>query len=135
MLGTEAFDQFVSDHRWLVMTTLRKTGQPSSSIVAYVRDGDELLVSTRKETVKVKTLERDTRVTLCIQGDPPHPGFVTIEGVAVIEYTDLAQQTLRILELVSDLMPLPDDIDHWLESQGRVLIRVKADRVYGMLWG
>ena len=62
----QAFDDFVSEYRWAVLTTLRKTGNPVSSVVAYARDGDDLLVSTPGMTFKRSTLERDSRVNLCI---------------------------------------------------------------------
>ena len=56
MIGTEAFDRFVSENRWAVITTVRKSGQPSSSVVAYAREDDTIVVSTTAPTLKVRTL-------------------------------------------------------------------------------
>ena len=36
----QTFDQFISDHRWAVLTTMRDQ-EPVNSIVAYAREGDE----------------------------------------------------------------------------------------------
>ena len=40
------WDDFLTQHRWAVLTTLRGSGEPVSSVVAYARDGDSLVVST-----------------------------------------------------------------------------------------
>ena len=42
----ETFDQFISEYLWAVLTTLRQSCSPVSSVVAYASDGDELVVST-----------------------------------------------------------------------------------------
>ena len=37
MIGSnEQWDEFITQHRWAVLTTLRKSGQPSSSVVALI---------------------------------------------------------------------------------------------------
>ena len=46
------WDRFISENRWAVLTTLRNSGQPNSSVVAYARDGDELVISTPGATFK-----------------------------------------------------------------------------------
>ena len=45
----QSFDQFISDHRWATLTTLRKSGSPVSSVVAYARDG-VMVVTARDGT-------------------------------------------------------------------------------------
>ena len=62
----ETFDAFISEYRWAVLTALRSNGNPVSSVVAYARDGDDLVVSTPGMTFKRKLLEADPRVNLCI---------------------------------------------------------------------
>ena len=85
MIGTEAFDRFVSENRWAVITTVRKSGQPSSSVVAYAREGDTVVVSTTAPTLKVRTLERNPQVTITVFNDAAPFNFVTVEGRADIE--------------------------------------------------
>ncbi len=87
----QAFDQFVSEYRWAVLTTLRQTGSPVSSVVAYARDGDELVVSTQGMTFKCKTLEQDNRVNLCVITNEEPFNFVSIEGTVTIEKEDLVR--------------------------------------------
>ncbi len=134
MLGTEAFDRFVSEHRWAVITTVRKSGQPSSSIVAYARDGDTLVVSTTAPTLKVRTLERNPMVTITVFNDAAPFNFVTIEGHAEIEREGLEPATHLVFENIKGSgFTEPEDLSGWLESQRRVILRIHAERVSGVI--
>jgi hypothetical protein len=73
-------DQFITDHRWGVLTTLRQDGQPVSSVVAYARDGDTLVVSTPGTTFKARSAGRDGRATLCVITNQEPFNFVSVEG-------------------------------------------------------
>ena len=134
MIGTSAFDQFVSENRWCVVTTLRKSGQPSSSMVAYARDGDTLVISTPGRTFKRRTLEADPRVTLCIVNDAAPFNFVTIEGRATIETENLVPPTHLVFENIKGTgYTEPEDLPAWLESQERVILRIHPERVSGVI--
>ncbi len=134
MIGTEAFDRFVSENRWAVITTVRKNGQPSSSIVAYARDGDTLVVSTTAPTLKVRTLERDPRVTVTVFNDAAPFNFVTVEGRAEIEREGLEGATHLVFENIKGSgFTEPGDLPAWLEAQKRVIVRIYAKRVSGVI--
>ena len=117
MLGTPELDKFISEQRWAVVTTLRRSGQPSSSVVAYAREGDELVISTPGKTLKVRTLERDPRVTVCVFDEAQHPSFVTLEGTVEIQRADLKDATQKVF---ANLAPTgfrpPDNVDAWLRD-------------------
>ncbi len=134
MLGTPELDKFISEQRWAVVTTLRRSGQPSSSVVAYAREGDELVISTPGKTFKVRTLERDPRVTVCVFDEAQHPSFVTLEGTVEIQREDLKDSTQKVF---ANLAPTgfrpPADLDTWLRDQERVILRVRPQRVSGVL--
>ena len=83
------FDQFITDHRWAVLTHLRGDGSPVSSVVAYAREADEIVVSTPGKTFKRRALDRDPRVNLCILSNQEPFNFVALEGTATIETTHL----------------------------------------------
>lgn len=127
-------DRFVSDHRWAVLTTLRSDGQPVSSVVAYARDGDTLIVSTPGATFKRRSLDRDARATLCIISNREPFNFVSVEGRATIETDDLAPGTQRIFDSIADAgYPAPDDMDAWLAASQRVLIRLHPERTHSVM--
>lgn len=130
----EAFDQFISEYRWAVLTTLRQSGSPVSSVVAYARDGDELVVSTPGLTFKRKTLEKDSRVNLCVITNEEPFNFVSIEGDVTIEKEDLVRNTRLVFKNIENTgFQEPEDFEGWLESQQRVILRIKPTRVYGVI--
>ena len=130
----ESFDQFISDHRWAVLTTLRKVGQPVSSVVAYARDGDTLDISTPGGTFKRSSLARDPRATLCIITNQEPFNFVSVEGSTTIETDNLAEDTRKVFQNIADTgWTEPEDLAGWLEAQQRVIIRLQPDRVYGVI--
>ncbi len=135
MIGKNTqFDQFITDHRWAVITTLRKSGQPSSSFVAYARDGDTLVVSTPGATFKRQSLEHDPRVTICVTTDAAPFDFVTIEGTATIETTDIVEDTRKVFANIEDTgFEEPEDLEGWLESQQRVILRIHPLRISGVI--
>lgn len=54
----------LGDERFVSLTTFRRTGEPVSTPVWVVRDGDELLVTTPDDSGKVKRLRHIARVEL-----------------------------------------------------------------------
>lgn len=137
MIGSNpALDQFLSEHSWAVVTTLRKDGSASSSVNAYARDGDTLIVSTTRSRLKVKTLERDPRITLCVLTDGVPFNFVSVEGTARIEYFEdgIVEATRKLFANIQGAgYSEPPDLEAWLKREGRVIIRVHAERVSGVI--
>lgn len=135
MIGdTAQFDEFITDHRWAVLTCLRRHGQPNSSFVAYARDGDTLLVSTPGFTFKRKAIAQDPRITLCITSNAEPFNFVSVEGDAQIETDNLVEDTRKVFNNIKDTgFDEPADLPAWLASQQRVIIRLKPKRVYGVI--
>ncbi len=127
-------DQFVTEHRWAVLTSLRKDGQPVSSVVAYARDGDTLVVSTPGATFKRRSLARDPRATLCIVSNAEPFNFVSVEGRVAVETTDIEGGTrLVFANIAATGYPEPEDLPAWLEAQQRVLLRLHPERVSGVI--
>lgn len=130
---SKAFDNFVTEHRWAVLTTTRD-GQPVSSVVAYARDGDDLVVSTPGRTFKRKSIEQDPRVNLCVITNQEPFNFVAIEGHAVVTRENLEADTIKVFENIADTgYQLPEDLPNWLETQERVILRITPTRVHGVI--
>jgi PPOX class probable F420-dependent enzyme len=135
MIGNEAFDRFISEHRWVVVTTLRKDGSATSSVNAYARDGDQIVISTQGHRLKAKTLRNDPRITLCIISNSEPFNFVTVEGTADVEEGDgIVEATKLVFANISDAgYTEPPNLPQWLKEQGRVILRVTPERVSGVL--
>ncbi len=128
------WDEFIRAHRWAVLTSLRKGGAPVSSMVAYATDGDQLVVSTRAASFKHDSIARDNRVNLCVLSNREPFDFVAIEGHCVIERTELVPATKLVFANISDTAyQEPEDLQGWLESDGRIILRITAERCYGII--
>lgn len=134
MIGTEAQDAFVRRNKWGVVTTLRRDGSPTNSVIFYFLDGDTLVFSTTDDRLKAKTIRNDNRtaVTALDEGEPF--GYVTIEGTAEVQETELVPGHVELNRAMrgDPAWEPPADFAERLSSQGRVLIRVHAERVHGV---
>lgn len=133
MIGTADQDAFISRNKWAVATTLRRDGSPSSSVVFFFREGDELVFSTTASRLKARTLERDRRIALCILDEGAPYGYVTVEGTCTIQREDILPGHLKLLEVMRGpgAQP-PDGYVERLKREGRVLVHVRAGRVSGV---
>ena len=135
MIGNNAqWDEFISAHRWAVLTTLRASGEPNSSVVAYARDGDELVISTPGATFKRHLVEADPRINLCVLSNAEPFNFVAIEATATVTQDNLVADTQKVFaNLVDTGYSEPEDLPGWLASQDRVILRLSPSRVYGVI--
>ena len=67
------------------MTTVRPDGRLSTNPVSVLFDGDRLRVSTVRSRKKVRNLEADDRVTLCVVQPGNLNRYVEIRGRATVE--------------------------------------------------
>ncbi len=133
MIGTESQDAFINKNKWAVVTTLRANGTPTSSVVFFARDGDDLLFSTTKSRLKGKTLARDPRLALCVLDEGAPFGYVTVEGKATITEENLVGLHVLVSKAMrgADFTP-PEGFEERLRREGRVIVRVRPERVSGV---
>lgn len=133
MIGTEEQDAFVRKNKWAVVTTLRDDGSPTNSVVFYALDGDTVLFSTTKDRLKARTIGKDSRVAVTVLDEGPPHGYVTIEGNASIQESDIVPGHVEINKAMrgGDFTP-PSGFEEKLVGDGRVLIRVEPGRVHGV---
>jgi PPOX class probable F420-dependent enzyme len=68
---------------WL--TTVTPSGQPQSSIVWFLRDGDDLLIYSQAEAGKLANIAASPRVAFNLRSDPNGDEFLTIEATATVD--------------------------------------------------
>ena len=131
---TPKFEEFLQQHRWAVLTTLRTKGSPVSSMVAYACEGSEIVVSTPGATFKRRSIEADPRVNLCAISNQEPFNFVALEGRAVVQTDTLEPSTIKVFEAIKDMgYELPDPLNEWLVNQKRVILRITPDKVHGVI--
>ena len=124
MTGAER-REFVRTHRTAVFGYNRGGAGPSMSIVYYVMDGHDLLVSTMAARGKAKAVARDPHVSLCVLNEQWPPVYLLVQGTARIE-TDF-ERTVDLLMQVSSLMagtPMPESARPPLAQMGRAENRI-----------
>ena len=129
-MNREERRQFVRGHRTCVFGYGRKGHGPAMTIVYYVMDGDDLLVSTMAARGKAKAVDRDGRVSLCVLGEAWPPTYLQVYGDAVVERdpnlaTDVLTRVIGLMageEVPASRRP---QIAQMAEDEQRVVIRVR----------
>ena len=135
MIGTAEQDALVRELRWAVVTTLRKDGTPSNSVIFYAVDGDEIIFSTTKDRVKAKTLKRNPRIAVTALDEGAPHRFVTVEGTASVVDEDIVPGHIlinRAMRKDPNWEP-PEGYAAGLYTAGRVVVRVTSERVSGVV--
>ena len=122
--------QFVRDHRTCVFGYSRREHGPAMTVVYYVMDGDDLLISTMAARGKPRAVERDGRVSLCILDEQWPLGYLQVYGTAVVDRDrELAADVLtRVIGLMAG-EEVPESrhpqIKKMADEENQVVIRVK----------
>ena len=106
MNGQERRD-FVRKHRTCVFGYPRKEHGPAMSVVYYVMDGEDILVSTMAERGKAKAVRRNPRITLCVLDENWPLSYLQVFGEAHIEPDEDAELLKKICEVMAE-GPIPE---------------------------
>jgi len=100
------------------------------TVVYYVLDGDDLLISTMADRAKALAVQRNPKVSLCVLDEQWPLTYLHVYGDATVE--EDFDQAVDVMRRVIDLMAgqempaskLPE-IRKMCEAEDRVVIRVK----------
>ena len=127
--------EFVRKHRTAVFGYGRKHDGPAQSIVYYVMDGDDILVSTMGARAKAKAVERHGKVSLCVLDEQWPPTYLVVYCNAVVE-TDppaVVDLMMRIAGVMAG-KPMPDAVRPLVEEgarrEGRVVLRLRPYQTF-----
>jgi len=112
---------------WL--TTVTPAGQPQSSPVWFIREGDDLVVRSLANAPRLRNIRGNPRVALNLDGDGRGGAIVTLEGAASI--ADASPRTLAS-SYVTKYRPLIESYGWTVEGFARdypVPIRIVLARV------
>lgn len=77
------YQSFMLDRaRTASLATVRADGRPHVAPIWFDLDGDTIVFMTGEDTVKGRNMQRDPRVSLCVDDEQPPFHFVLIEGAA-----------------------------------------------------
>jgi len=129
-MNREERRQFVYEHRTCVFGYARKADGPAMTVVYYVVEGDELLVSTMARRAKARAVDRDGRVSMCVLDEHWPVRYLQVYGNAVVDRDpDLAADVLvRVIGLMAgEEVPAEryPQIAQLARDEERVVIRVR----------
>jgi PPOX class probable F420-dependent enzyme len=102
---------FVERHRTAIFGYNRRQDGPAMTVVYYVVDGDDILVSTMAARAKAKAVERNQKVALCVLDEQWPPTYLQVYCDAKVETdrdanVDLA---MRIAGVMAGT-PMPEEV-------------------------
>jgi len=122
-------DSFLEQRPTATLGTIRRDGSPQASVVWYLWDEGEFVISTIHATAKWHNLRRDPRCSLCIE-EPDSGRMVIAYGSAQLDDGDVRARTR---EIVDKYYTDPADTDTHMErifaTGDRVLISLRPDSV------
>ena len=121
--------QYVRDHRICIFGYGRKEHGPAMTVVYYVMDGDDLLISTMAKRGKARAVDRNGKVSLCVLDERWPLGYLQVYGTAVLSRdralaTDVLTKVIGIMageEVPESRRP---QIEQMVDDEQRVVIRV-----------
>jgi len=122
--------EFVKSHRTAVFGYQRKAHGPAMSIVYYVMDGDDILVSTMTARGKAGAVRRNPKVSLCVLDEQWPPTYVVVYCRAEVETDEHA--VVDLMMKIAGVMagnPMPEAVRPMVaegaKREGRVVLRLR----------
>jgi PPOX class probable F420-dependent enzyme len=108
----DATRRLLDGRNFATVATLDPDGSPHTSVVWYVRDGDDLLFSTQSTRRKARNLARDPRVALSVYDLANPYEAVDIRGEAELSVDEERALPQRLTQryLGQDARPEPPEI-------------------------
>ena len=115
------------------LAVVRKDGSPLVTPVWFLVAGDGAIVfTTGKRTVKGRALERDPRVSICVEDDRPPFAFVRVDGFAELS-EDPAELRLWATRIAERYMGTgrAQEFGERNSGPGEILVRVRTTHAVG----
>ncbi len=87
--------EFLQSDRHAILATNGRNGAPQLTPVWYLYEEGVIYVSAQTSTVKVKNLQRDPTVTICIDGGRGDARYIVLYGKAELIEPGEQQRALR----------------------------------------
>lgn len=133
-MSPEEWRAFVSHGtRTAVVSTVRPDGSPHSAPVWFLLDGDDVVFTTGKETVKGRNLAHDARISLCVDDGQPPYSFVVLQGRASLS-EDTAELRTWATRIAGRYMGQDRAEEFGARNgvPGELLVRVRIDKVVSL---
>ena len=124
------------------LATVKKDGSSHIVPIWFVLDGsnkngkgdrkdDDIIFTTNGSSVKAKNIERDNRVSICVDDQTPPFSFVIVYGTAKIHHYR-QNELFRFATRIARRYMGKDNAENYgirNSAEGEVLVRIKAKRI------
>ena len=129
-MSPEERRQFVREHRTAIFGYPRKHDGPAMSIVYYVLEGDEILVSTMAARAKAKAVARSPKISMCVLDEQWPPSYLQVYCDATVDtnFEDVVDVMMRIAGVMAG-SPMPNEVRPMVEEgarrEQRIVLRLR----------
>ena len=129
-MNREERREFVESHRTALFGYNRRQDGPAMTVVYYVVDGDDLLVSTMADRAKAKAVKRSQKVSLCVLIETWPFTYLQVYCDAKVEkdFETNVDVAMRIAGVMAG-KPMPDEVRplvaEGVSREDRVVLRLK----------
>jgi PPOX class probable F420-dependent enzyme len=136
----ERFAELIAGRRQGVLVTLRKDGRPQLSNVNYGWDqaGQTIRISITDDRAKTRNMRRDPRVSFHVTTSD-FWSYVVVDGraelsaVAEDPHDAAVEELIALYRAVQGEHPDWDDYRAAMVRDRRLVLRIRAERAYGMV--
>jgi PPOX class probable F420-dependent enzyme len=111
-----------------VVATISRNGTPHVTPNRYRYDGQVLTLITRTDRLKYRNLQRDPRISVCIDDPPVASNDVVITGTATCHDQDIWDEARRIIARFRAPEEVDGSLARW-QTEPRVLITATPERI------
>ena len=130
----ESLDWVFAQPRTAKLATVTKGGAPHVAPIWVARDGDRILFTTGRDTMKGRAIRRDPRVAMAFDDETPPFSFVTVAGTA--EVVDDLDELLRWATVIGGRYMGDDQAERYGKRNAvpeELLVAVTPTKVTGAL--
>jgi len=121
-----ALDVLSTQHH-AVLATMRADGTPQlTPVLAGVDGAGRVVISTRRPAYKIRNIQRDPRVFLCVLPDGFFGRWIQVDGVAeIVDLPEAMDLLVDYYRSVSGEHPDWGDYRAAMEREQRVIVRIE----------
>lgn len=96
---------FVRSHRTAIFGTNRQNDGPAMTVIYYVMDGNDILISSMEGRGKTKAIRRNPKVSLCVLNEQWPLTYLLVYCDAVVEAT-MDTDPEKVVDLLTQILGL-----------------------------
>ncbi len=124
---SEQAQAFLNEKRFAVLATINKDGTAQQTVMWYELQGDEIMMNTARGRLKDRNLDRDPRISICIEDGQR---FVTLRGpVTLNDEVETAQADIARLSTRYNGPERAKESTSHFRTEHRITLRMKIKGV------